>query len=107
MLGENNMSNKIKIITDTGCDLPLQWLEQNGIHLIKFGLLIGEEEFDGETGKSISNSEFYERLRNGAMPKTTQINPYTAEEHIKPFLKEGYDVIYVSFSSGLSSRLLP
>ncbi|MBO5711675.1 MAG: DegV family protein [Acholeplasmatales bacterium] len=96
------MQTKIKIITDNGCDLEKSWLDSNDIHLIKFGLIIGEEEFEGETSNDISIDKFYEKLKDGAMPKTAQINPYTATAHIEPFLKEGYDILYLSFSSGLS-----
>ena len=96
------METKIKIITDNGCDLDLDWLSKNNIHFIKFGLVLDDEEFEGETGKVIGTVEFYEKLKDGAMPKTNQINPFTAKEHIEPFLKDGYDVLYVSFSSGLS-----
>jgi DegV family protein with EDD domain len=96
------MSNKIKIITDTGCDIDEVWLKDNNIEVLKFGLNIDEEEYEGETGKELGIEEFYNRLVKGAMPKTNQINPYTAKEHIEPFLKEGYDVFYISFSSGLS-----
>ena len=96
------MKSKIKIITDTGCDLEPKWLEQNVIHIIKFGLIINDEEYEGETNRQLSVSEFYEKMSNGVMPKTTQINPYTAKQHIEPFLIEGYDILYISFSSGLS-----
>ena len=96
------MNNKIKIITDTGCDLDASWLKENDVEVIKFGLIIDDEEYEGETGKEFGIEEFYTRMVNGAMPKTNQINPYAAKEHIEPFLKDGYDVLYVSFSSGLS-----
>lgn len=96
------MNSKIKVITDSGCDLDLEWLKKNNVDLIKFGLIIDDEEFEGDTGKEMNTCSFYEKLRAGAMPKTNQINPFTAREHIEPFLKEGYDVLYVSFSSGLS-----
>ena len=96
------MGNNIKIITDNGCDLPVEWLEKNNIHLIRFGLNIDDKEYEGETGTIISTDEFYLKIKEGAMPKTSQINPFTAREHIEPFLKDGYDVLYVSFSSGLS-----
>ena len=96
------MGNKIKIITDNGCDIPVEWLEKNNIHLIRFGLNIDGVEYEGETNKNISVEEFYEKIKNGAMPKTSQINPFIAREHIEPFLKDGFDVLYISFSSGLS-----
>ena len=96
------MNKNIKIITDSGCDLSLEWLEKNDIYQVKFGLNIDDKEYEGETNRLVSNEEFYEKLKNGSMPKTSQINPFIAKKHIEPYLKEGYDVLYVSFSSGLS-----
>ena len=37
------MESKIKIITDAGCDLEIRWLEENNIHVIKFGLILDNE----------------------------------------------------------------
>lgn len=96
------MDRKLKIITDNGCDLDFNYLEKNNIHVVKFGLVMGDAEYEGETENGIDTVEFYGKLVNGAMPKTNQINPFVARKHIEPFLKEGYDVLYVSFSSGLS-----
>lgn len=96
------MKRKIKVITDNGCDLDDKWLNDNDIHIIKFGLVMDDIEYEGETSNNIDTIHFYEKLSNGAMPKTNQINPYIARKHIEPFLKEGYDIFYVSFSSGLS-----
>lgn len=96
------MERKLKIITDNGCDLDSSWLNENDIHVVKFGLVVDDVEYEGETGKEMETLRFYEKLVGGAMPKTNQINPYVAKKHIEPFLKEGYDILYVSFSSGLS-----
>ena len=96
------MKRKIKIITDNGCDFDVNWLKENDIHVIKFGLVMDDIEYEGETGNEIDIIHFYEKITSGSLPKTNQINPYIARKHIEPFLKEGYDIFYVSFSSGLS-----
>ena len=36
------------------------------------------------------------------MPTTSQINPEQAREALEPYLKEGKDILYIAFSSGLS-----
>ena len=72
------------------------------IRKIKLGYNIEDVDYDGKDGEHLDEKTFYQKLREGAMPKTSQINPFTAREHIEPFLKDGYDVLYVSFSSGLS-----
>ena len=50
----------------------------------------------------MSMSEFYKKLSNGATAKTSQANATTVEEVLEPFLKEGKDVLHISFSSGMS-----
>ncbi len=45
---------------------------------------------------------FFDTLRNGAIPKTSQANAEETMEVLEPFVKEGKDVLHVAFSSGMS-----
>ncbi|MDD7458026.1 MAG: DegV family protein [Clostridia bacterium] len=47
-------------------------------------------------------SEFYDKLQNGAIPLTSQANAHDTAEFLEPYLKEGKDVLHISFSSGMS-----
>ena len=71
-------------------------------------LLMGEEaffimEYDDDLGKSISIENFYENIRQGAMPTTSQVNPEQYEAMFEPILKEGKDIIHMTLSSGISA----
>jgi len=58
----------VRFITDSGADAPKELLDAYGFTVMPFGVLIDEETFfDGE---SISPVELYEKMRNGAAPKT-------------------------------------
>lgn len=95
---------KIKIITDSCCDLPLFFTQSNTEHLDVIGMpvqLNGKEIID-DLGKSYAHETFYNSLRNGTMPTTSQINAFRFEELFKKYLNQGYDVVYVGFSSGMS-----
>lgn len=46
--------------------------------------------------------EFYDRMRNGMMPTTSQVNPETAKAYLNSFLEESRQLLVLSFSSGLS-----
>ena len=48
------------------------------------------------------NKEFFQKLRDGKMATTTQVNPEQAKDAFEPFLKEGKDILHLGFSSGLS-----
>lgn len=95
------MARQFSILTDTGCDLPEHYFSEHGIHVVRLGFTMDGVSYGGDDGADIDVHEFYEKLKTGSMPKTFQITPAQAEEHIAPLAEEG-DVLVVSFSSGLS-----
>ena len=46
--------------------------------------------------------KFYQKIREGAMPVTSQVNPGQYEAMFEPILKEGRDIIHLTLSSGIS-----
>lgn len=95
------MSN-YKILCASTVDLPLEHLEKRELYPILFHFNIDGKQYDDDFGKTISYEEFFKKIENGAMPTTSQIN---VEEHmifLEEFLKNGDDIIYIAFSSGLS-----
>ena len=92
----------IKIITDSSCDLGINFIEENNIELIPLLLNLDGETLKDDLGKSLGYREFYEKLRAGSMPSTSQINIYTFEEKFRKLLNEGYEILYVGLSSALS-----
>ena len=46
--------------------------------------------------------QFFQSIRDGKEIKTSMINSYQFEESFTPYLKEGYDIIYVSMAGGIS-----
>ena len=92
----------IKIITDSSCDLGINFIEENNIELIPLLLNLDGEIIKDDLGKSLGYREFYEKLRAGSMPSTSQINIYTFEEKFKELLDKGYEILYIGLSSALS-----
>ena len=89
-----------KIITDTTADLPESYIRENelGIMVVPYimdGIPQGEE-------RKMEVKEFYDRMRGGMMPTTSQVNPETAKEYLNGFLEESRQLLVLSFSSGLS-----
>ena len=94
---------KTLIITDSNCDLSAEYIKENNIHVIPFHFnLKGTEHEDKLFDGSINYKEFYDELRKGEMSTTTQITPYKFEECFGKYVSEGYSIIYIGFSSGLS-----
>ena len=46
--------------------------------------------------------EFYDKMRAGSMPTTSQVNPDEAKAVFKTYIEQGYDILHIAFSSGLS-----
>lgn len=89
------------IITDSTVDLPREYVtEELGIPYIPLSYIIDGETYEDMSG--LSGKQFFEKIRAGSLPTTSQINPKQAREALTPYLKEEKDIIYLGFSSGLS-----
>ena len=97
------MSNYI-IFTDSACDIKPEVLESWGVPFADMTFT-----FEGETGEyinsDITNTEFYDRMRQGAVPKTAAINADAFMNAFRPILAGGKDILCVAFSSGLSTSV--
>lgn len=96
------MNRDFIILTDSASDLDDNYLKRNDIELIKLGYNINNKDYAGEEGKELDVQEFYKLLKEGAMPKTSQVNVGVARMHFEKYLKEKKDVLVIAFSSGLS-----
>lgn len=94
----------IKIFTDSCCDLPLEYVEANHDILQVLGMPIQVDgiEIIDDLGKTFNRTDFYNKLRQGTMPTTSQINVYRFDESFRAALAEGKDVLYIGFTSGMS-----
>lgn len=92
--------NEFVIVSDSTVDLPKEYLQSKQVPIISLSYImdgVTYEEMDG-----LSHKEFFEKLRAGSLPTTSQINPEQAREALESFAKEGKDILYIGFSSGLS-----
>lgn len=94
--------NNYVILTDSACDIKPEVLKEWGIECIELSF-----RFEGEDKEYLNSdmeiTEFYNRMRNGGIAKTAAINPDTFTNTFEQFLKEGKDILYLAFSSGLST----
>ena len=92
--------NEFVIVSDSTVDLPKEYLQAKQVPIISLSYImdgVTYEEMDG-----LSHKEFFEKLRTGSLPTKSQINPEQAREALEPLAKEGKDILYIGFSSGLS-----
>lgn len=83
-------------------DLTKEQFEERDIHYICFHFFLDNKQYPDDLGQSISSSDFYQAMRDGAQTKTSQINVSEFVEYFTPFLEDGYDILHVSLSSGIS-----
>ena len=88
------------IVTDSTVDLPESMLEEQGIPVLQLNYVLDGKTY--EDRKGLSGREFFDKLREGSMPTTSQVNPEQAKEFFESFVKEGKDILCIGFSSGLS-----
>ncbi len=83
-------------------DLTEQHLKDRDIHYISFHFSIDGQKYSDDFGKTISYDEFYKKMVNGSVMKTSQVNIDEYEEYFIPFLEQGMDILHVTLSSGIS-----
>ena len=90
------------IYTDSACDLPEETLREWGVAWDSLTYT-----FEGETREygnyELSYPEFYERVRLGGVARTSAVNADTFRRGFERILLEGKDILYIGFSTGLSS----
>lgn len=91
-----------QISTETTCDLPKEYYNEHNVALMGLTYVINGKEYDSASDESLSSEEFYDMIRNGAMPKTSQVTVEKAYKMFEKIVLEGKDVFHLAFSSGLS-----
>ena len=91
------------IFTDSACDIKPELLAEWGVSYRSLTF-----RFDGEnkeySNEDMSVAEFYNKMREGGVAKTAAVNAEAfAEMFEEEALKQGKDVLYLGFSSGLST----
>ncbi|MDD3174574.1 MAG: DegV family protein [Herbinix sp.] len=95
--------DKYVIVSDATLDLPVSIIDEYGIRVIPMGVNIDGTEYSHYPDeREISIEEFYGKLKNGATLHTTQITPSIFMDFFSDILKQGLDILYIAFSSGLS-----
>lgn len=83
-------------------DMTKEYFEEKGIPYACFHFNINGTEYPDDLGQTVPFKDFYQRIREGAMPTTSQVNAESFMEMFEPYLKEGKDILHISLSSGLS-----
>ena len=92
---------KIKIITDSTLDLPVELIREKNIEVLPLLINFGEESY--LDGVEITTKEMIDKINaTGVLPTTAQVTPNRFEETFKKYLDEGYKIVALTLSSDMS-----
>lgn len=95
------MANEYVIVTDSGSDLSKELAAKLGVKVVPLSYTMdGGEPIPGDQADL---TKFYADLRAGMMATTSAANLDDFSKAFEEYAKEGKDVLYIGFSSGLSS----
>ena len=98
------MTKTFQIITDSSCDLPQALADELDLRVQPLHVTIeGKTYRNYLDGREIGFREFFDKLRAGEQGSTSAVNPEEFREEMDAALAAGLDVLYIGFSSGLST----
>ena len=91
-----------QLFCDSNCELWHTTVKELGLNLIRMPYIIDDEEYFYDMGENTDLKAFFDKMRNGAVPKTAALNEYAYMEYFEPILARGEDIYYVTFSHQMS-----
>ncbi len=95
-------NDKFAVFTDSACDIAPATLAEWGVHYesLMFRFEGSEQEY---ANGDMPTKDFYQKMRDGGVAKTAAVNSEQFSLTFESALKEGKDVLYLGFSTGLST----
>lgn len=92
------------ILTDSCCDMTARMAADLELEVLPLSLNMEDRVYHNYLdGREIGFQDFYARLRAGALATTSAISVGVFDEAMRKILDSGRDVLYLAFSSALST----
>jgi len=88
---------------DTNSELWWEKVEQNNINMINMPYILDGELKYVDLGKNKDYIKFFEAIKSGVQASTCGLNKQDYLDYFEPHLKNGDDIIYVTFSHAMSN----
>lgn len=92
-------------MTDSDSDLPFRYVDQLNIPMVYMPYMVDGQEYLDDLGRAGKQKEYFDNMRAGAAPITSLLPTPMYVDYFEPFLKEGKDILFLAFSSQLSSTI--
>lgn len=89
-----------KIVANSTSDLPVEYFKEHNLGCLNLCYIVKGVTYG--RGQELAHKEFYDMMRDGEMPTTSQVNPEEAKEYFEEAIKEDKEILCMAFSSGLS-----
>lgn len=90
--------NRIKILMDSGGDVPQHLLEQYDITIVPLTIIVDEKEYTDFY--ELSRKQYFDLLAGSReLPRTSQPNPHTFLQYFRKFEADYDEIIYIGMSS--------
>ena len=80
-------------------DLTKDHFESRNIKYVCFHFEIDGKQYPDDLGESFPFPDFYKKMEEGAMTKTSQVNAEEFIDYFEPYLKVGKDILHLCLSS--------
>ena len=95
------MGAEFIVTTDSGCDLSIEYCSSREIIPYVMDFVLNGQTYP-DTMHHEDLRKFYEGMKAGDVPKTSQITPYQYCEFWKPLLSRGLPIVHIALGSGIS-----
>ena len=98
--------NKFLLSCCSTSDLNIKHYKDRGIRYICFHYFLDGIEHKDDFGETLPISEFYKKMEQGAMTKTSQLNAQDYYNYFENLINEGYkEILHLTLSSGISGTI--
>lgn len=94
--------SKYLIMTDSGSDLSADLLQSWGVDCLELTFHEAGKTVEYK-GSDMPTKDFYQQMREGKIFQTAAVGYQQFRDYLVSKLEQGHDVLYIAFSSGLSS----
>jgi DegV family protein with EDD domain len=95
-------NRKCHLIIDSCCDLPADLVASYDVGLVRFSYTMSDGEHLDDLGVTLSHHDFYEAMRKGEEPSTTQVPLSELTTCFTEALESGVPTVYLAFPAALS-----
>ncbi len=95
---------KIKLISDSTCDLSPQLIEKLDIEIVPLTVSFNDESYLDL--KELTTDQMYKRVDElGILPKSSAVSPGAFEKVFEEYLNQGFKIIYTGIGSKFSGTM--